>query len=297
MRGRRRLIVTGSSGRIGRTIAAAAAKSYAVTGVDIVPSETTDIVADVTDYEKLVRAFDGASALIHSAGLHAPHVGLFSEHEFRRVNVTGTATIIRAALTTGVRHMIFTSTTAVFGVRQDVVGDAEWIDDMSQPHPRTIYHHTKLEAEAHLAAVAGPQLKVTVLRLGRCFPEAVNLMALYRLYRGIDERDAAVAHLRALDADGPHLATHIVSGTTPFLREDRELLGVDAPTAIRLRCPALAQEFSTHGWAFPQAIDRVYDNAGACAALNWHPQFGFEHVLAAFHSGCQSVLPPISVPQ
>lgn len=278
-------MITGSSGRIGRAIARIAANTYDVTGIDIVPSETTNIVADVADRERLVRVLEGAHAVIHSGGLHAPHVGLFSDEEFWRVNVRGTAAVASAAITTNVKHLVFTSTTAVFGVTPDAGGIPRWIDARSHPHPRTIYHYTKLSAERNLAILAGPKLKVTVLRLGRCFPEAVNLMALYRLYRGIDKNDAAAAHLRALDADGPNFAIHIISGTTPFLHEDRELLGTDAPAAILLRCPNLVEEFSKRGWVLPRSIERVYDNSSACEALDWRPQFGFAHVLEAFERG------------
>ena len=74
---------------------------------------------------------------------------------------------------------------------------AVWVDEQLEPQPRDIYDQTKLEAE-QLVASAGGSMTVTTLRMSRCFPEAAELMAWYRLYRGVDRRDVAEAHALAL---------------------------------------------------------------------------------------------------
>src|SRR6266550_4586005 len=47
----------------------------------------------------------------------------------------------------------------------------------------------------HFALTMG--LPVICLRTARFFPEPPELVALYRLYRGVDVRDAAAAHVLA----------------------------------------------------------------------------------------------------
>jgi nucleoside-diphosphate-sugar epimerase len=129
-----------------------------------------------------------------------------ADAEFQRVNVDATLALWRAARAAGVRHFIFTSTTALYGTAPASTSRAAWITEATVPRPRSVYHRSKLAAEQALqdaAADGGPA--VTVLRMSRCFPEAAPLMAAYRLHRGIDVRDVAEAHaLRHLGRDPLH---------------------------------------------------------------------------------------------
>ena len=102
-------------------------------------------------------------------------------------------------------------------------------------------------------------MTVTSLRMSRCFPERAEVMAWYRLYRGIDRRDVAEAHALALIRGGPP-ATYVISASTPFQREDCDQLLHDAPTAIERRRPGLIEQMAAKGWQPPSSIDRVYDS-------------------------------------
>jgi UDP-glucose 4-epimerase len=119
----------------------------------------------------------------------------------------------------------------------------------------------------------------TSLRMSRCFPEPADLMAGYRLHRGIDRRDVAEAHTLALGREGPP-ATYIISATTPFQRRDAEKLLIDAPAAIERRCPGLIGRMASQGWRPPASIDRVYDSSLAARELGGRPCFGIEACLA-----------------
>jgi nucleoside-diphosphate-sugar epimerase len=289
-----RVVVTGASGRVGRAIhARLVADGHAVLGFDRSPSSTAERIADLGDVAALRAALAGADAVVHSAALHAPHVGVLPDAEFRRINVDGTRALLDAAAAGGVRRIVLTSTTALYGTAAEGVDAAAWIDEDTVPQPQTIYHHTKLAAESLLREAAlqgGPVLRV--LRMSRCFPEPAPAMAVLRLQRGVDARDVAQAHALALAHDGPAAATFVVSGATPFRREDAVLLARDAAAAIRLRAPALAEAFAVRGWPLPAAIDRVYDSGRAIATLGWRPRHGFEAVLAAWDAGSSEVLPP-----
>ena len=110
-----KIVLTGSSGRVGRAIYNALATKHDVIGIDRTVFSTTHIVADFMDKSLLLNVMKGADAVIHTAALHAPHVGVLPDAEFVRINVDGTRLIVEAAQATKVKRLIFTSTTAIFG--------------------------------------------------------------------------------------------------------------------------------------------------------------------------------------
>ena len=285
-----KVILTGSSGRIGRAIFGALAGEHDVVGIDRTVFATTHIIGDCADPEVLSRALDGADAVIHTAGPHAPHVGVVNDAEFVRVNVEGTHTLAEIARASGVGRLVYTSTTALYG-HAVASGTCTWIDESTQPSPKSIYHRTKLEAEALLEDLASPEMPVRVLRMSRCFPEPAPLMAAYRLHRGIDARDVASGHKLALTKDGAAFERYILSGASPFRLEDCERLASDAPAVIRERAPQLVTAFEARGWALPRSIDRVYDSTAAQAALGWRPRWGWEDVLTQLDRHDIEVLP------
>ncbi|MBO0939472.1 NAD(P)-dependent oxidoreductase [Fibrella sp. HMF5335] len=285
-----RIILTGSSGRVGRAIVNALAPQHEVIGIDRSPFSTTRITADFADVALLTKAMDGADAVIHTAALHAPHVGVVPDSEFNRINVEGTRLIIEAAQAAKVRRLVFTSTTALFGKSVED-GTAAWVTDDTVPQPRSIYHHTKLAAEALLQQAANDELAVRVIRMSRCFPEEANLMALYRMARGIDVRDVASAHMAALTNRGPAYQRYIISGVTPFKPDDCQRLVSDPGAVLWERAPTLMRAFQDRGWPLPTSIDRVYAGTEARIHLGWQPHYGFEEVLAQLDRGSLEVLP------
>lgn len=285
-----RIVLTGSSGRVGRAIYNALAAHHQVIGIDRSVFSTTQITADFADLELLTKVIQGADAIIHTAALHAPHVGIMPDSEFQRINVEGTRLLIEAAKINGVPRIIFTSTTAVIGQTIEK-GVAAWVTDESIPNPRSIYHHTKLAAEVLLLEAANESLAVRVIRMARCFPEKADVMALLRLCRGVDVRDVAAAHVAALTNSGPVYQHYIISGKTPFIPQDCPQLATNLPEVIQKKVPSFAVAFQQRGWRLPASIDRVYVSSKAEAGLGWIPRYGFEEVLAQLDRGSLEVLP------
>lgn len=286
-----RVVITGATGRVGRAIYVRLSPEHEVIGVDRAPSSTADVVGDITEGNLLDRAMAGADAVVHVAALHAPQVGLVADAAFERVNIIGTQRVLQAAQRHGVRHIVFTSTTALYGGTGDGAG-AAWLTEDSVPQPRTIYHRTKLAAEALLLQAAQPgSLAVTVLRMGRCFPEPAPAMAVYRLHRGVDARDVAQAHALALARPPERSASYVISGATPFEVTDARALLHAAPALLRERMPALTAAFDQRGWPLPPSIDRVYCPARAMAELGWAPRYGFDEVLRQLDDESAEVLP------
>ncbi|QFT78950.1 NAD(P)-dependent oxidoreductase [Erythrobacter sp. THAF29] len=286
-----RVVLTGSTGRIGRAIFGALAPDHEVIGIDRNVFATTRIVGDFTDPEVLKPALEGANAVIHTAGPHAPHVGVLPDAEFERVNVEGTATLFELAREAGVERFVYTSTTALYGLAVEP-GTCTWIDEDTEPQPRTIYHRTNLAAERLLEDKASTALPVRVLRMSRCFPEPAPIMTAYRLHRGIDARDVASGHARALIDEGEPFGRFILSGATPFLRSDCDALAKNADAVIRERVPGLAAEFDARRWQLPHYIDRIYSSSRAHSALSWQPRWHWGEVLAQLDRSSIEVLPP-----
>ncbi len=286
-----KIAVTGTSGRIGRAIHFALCQEHEVVGIDRAVSSVTDCLGEINDYKLLSRAFKGVKAVVHTAALHAPHVGIHDDSEFHRINVEGTKTVFRAAIDCGVERLVFTSTTALYGYAAQRADQAAWINENTVPEPRSIYHRTKLEAEQFLQAEASQNLNVTTLRMSRCFPEPAPFMAMYRLHRGIDARDVATGHKLALGPSSQTYRTFILSGSTPFRKADcKALLQTPRPVLLR-RCPSICELFTAREWELPESIDRVYDSSLARKELGWTPSYGFKEVIRLLDANIPEVLP------
>ncbi|MBK8828417.1 MAG: NAD(P)-dependent oxidoreductase [Saprospiraceae bacterium] len=287
-----KIVITDSSGRIGRALHWKLCGNFHVTGIDITPTSATSKIVDIRNYGQLLRSFEGVDTIFHTAALHAPHVGIASEKDFYDINVNATENICKAALESGVSQVVFTSTTALFGYANFGKDKAVWIDEQTKPEPKTIYHKTKLEAEQLLKEYANKNLEISVIRMSRCFPEPVQMMAVYRLHRGIDYRDVAEAHILATQLKkDKHFDIYIISGNTPFLKSDCRMLFENPEVVIRERQPRLAQEFDKRGWKFPKSIDRVYDSSYAQQKLNWRPRRDAFDVIKQFDNGDFETLP------
>jgi UDP-glucose 4-epimerase len=286
-----KIAITGTAGRIGRAIHFNLCRNHKIVGIDRAPSSATSHIGDICNHDFLANAFTGADAVIHTAALHAPHVGIIDNAEFIRINIQGTKTIIRAARNCGVGQFVFTSTTALYGHASKSQDTAVWINETTTPIPKTIYHRTKIEAEAILEAEASDDFRVTTLRMSRCFPEPAPLMAYYRLCRGVDARDVAEGHRLALTLAGASYRRFILSGPTPFHPSDCEALKTDPESVLRRKCPSLCELFERRNWALPGSIDRVYDSSLAQTELGWLPKYGFEDVVKMLDAGISEVLP------
>ena len=287
-----RILVTGSAGRVGRAIYIKLMRTHDVVGIDKTPCSTADYIGDILDSDLIDRALKNVDVIIHTAALHAPHVGLVPDLEFQSINVDATEKLALAGVKAGVKHFVFTSTTALYGYASTPKSIAGWVDEEVIPQPKSIYHKSKIAAEAKLEEISNLfQLPVTVLQMSRCFPEPADLMAVFRLTRGIDARDVANAHLCAVEKRLSGFNRFIISGATPCHISDCEALYTDAEAVIKRRCPEIALAFKQRNWQLPQSLDRVYDSSSAREKLGWSPIHGFESVLEMLDTETAEVLP------
>lgn len=112
---------------------------------------------DIRDKAAVERACEDIEVVYHNVA----QVPLAKDRElFESVNIGGTETLLAAAHTRGVRKIIHTSSSAVFGVP-----DRNPVDVHTAPKPREAYGRAKLEAEhAVHRAVRDLGLDVTIIR-------------------------------------------------------------------------------------------------------------------------------------
>ena len=275
---RRRVLVTGTSGRIAAAVVRELARDHDVVGLDRRAGPLTDMVGEITDAALLERATAGVDAIVHTAALHAPHVGEFSDQAFVDVNVGGTERIVEAAQRRGISRLVFTSTTSLYGDAMVADDRAVWVDEALVPRPRDIYDETKLAAERICAGAASERLTCISLRMSRCFPEPERLMHVYRLYRGVDERDVAAAHRAALEVVADGYDVFNVSAPPPFRPHDMTSIYEDAAAVIAHYYPWAPQAFAARGWRLPVRIDRCYVIDKAREALGYAPRYDFGYL-------------------
>jgi len=145
-----RIVVTGCTGFIGSHIVPVLTEARQdVTGTvePGIESGSTNVplnTVDICTGDGLAAVFAGADAVIHLAARN--HVLKETEKDplsaYRRVNVEGTRSVIRAAARSGVRWFIHFSSVKVIGEGGDAV-----FDENSSCRPSTPYGISKLESE------------------------------------------------------------------------------------------------------------------------------------------------------
>ena len=293
---RAKVLVTGSAGHLGEALTRVLREQdYEVTGLDLLASPGTDVVGSITERALVRECLDGASAVLHAATLHKPHVGSHGKQDFVAANVTGTLVLLEEAAAEGTGSFVFTSSTSAFGraLTPPPGAPATWITEDVTPIPRNIYGVTKTAAE-NLAEITHHEcgLPVIVLRTARFFPERddagdvrnayadENIKANEFLYRRVDLQDVADAHLRAMErAPEIGFGRYIISATTPFSTADLAELRTDAPAVVNRLFPDLAGEYARRGWRMFPRLNRVYVNERARADLGWAPRHDFRSVL------------------
>ena len=298
-----KVLITGSAGHLGEALVRTLRETPGrqVVGVDLLDSPFTDLAGSITEPSFVRDCMAGVDAVVHAATLHKPHVGTHAMQAFVGVNVSGTLTLLEAAVAAGVERFVFTSTTSTFGgaLRPPPGEPAVWVTEDLRPVPRNIYGVTKVAAEDVCQLFHQDQgLPCVVLRTSRFFPEddddeamrvgyaEPNLKANEVLFRRVDLADVVDAHLKALErAADIGFARLIVSATTPFQRDDVAELRDDLPAVLDRRVPGWRGVYRAAGWKMLPGVSRVYDNARAREMLGWRPRYDFAHVLSCVGRG------------
>lgn len=190
-------LVTGGTGAVGPQIVQALHDEGTTVRVlsrrpppkGLLPDTVEVSIGDVGDESAMEAAMKGVEAVFHLAAVVDPGDALSSCPEMlHRVNVGGTANVVKAAIRARAKRLIYFSTIAVYGVNTGRI-----LTEQSPPDPVSVYARTKLDAERivlganrydgeslctvlRMGAVYGPKMKgnykrlVQALERGRFLP-------------------------------------------------------------------------------------------------------------------------------
>jgi nucleoside-diphosphate-sugar epimerase len=200
------VLVTGSSGLIGRTITDALGDRYRFAGLDLAPppegSSIPTTVADAANLEAILPAFEGIDAVVHLAA----SVAMDSAWpDVLQNNIIPTQNVFEAARIRGLRRVVFASSNHAVGLFEDdppyrdivagrydglTPGAFPVVDHLAPPRPDGPYGISKLFGEAtgrYYHELFG--LEVASLRIGtvnrRDRPTAVRQLATWLSHRDL----------------------------------------------------------------------------------------------------------------
>ena len=244
-----RVLVTGGAGFIGSHVAAALiSRGHDVTVLDDlsggfsanVPGGATFREGSITDEMLVNRLFDASrfDYVFHLAAYAAEGLSHFIKRFSYENNVIGSVTLLNAALNTGVRGFVFTSSIAVYG-RSPVLPMTE----ATPPEPEDPYGIAKLAVERELRATRDMfGLDYVVFRPHNVYGPGQNIGDRYRNVVGIFMNQILQGRPMTVFGDGSQTrAFSYVADVAPVIAESIETpaawnqvfnIGADEPTTL-----------------------------------------------------------------
>lgn len=213
MQQKKRVLITGGAGRIGRILAEHHANSYAITSYDLNRSAgVRSIVGNLTDLNALERAFEGQDTVVHLAAdirVECPWESALPN------NIVGTHNVFEAARRAGVKRVVFASSqhatggfyldepykSIVDGRFGDVPKDYSPIDETCPIRPNGYYGISKALGEA-LGSYYWDYHKLSSIhvRIGWLLNDDVSTFSPLALSLWLSHRDAAQIFKLCIDA-------------------------------------------------------------------------------------------------
>ena len=276
-----RTIVTGSSGLLGRHVAAALAEAgHDVLGLDAAPpaaaSSWQHVTVDLTDLGQTLQLVREAQAVVHIAAIPRP-TGLAPAQVFQ-TNMAACYNVVEAAVLCGATRLVYASSMSVLGYPffETPVAPRYLPFDAAHPSaPQDAYALSKWLGEEVVAAAVRrrPALSAVSLRMpwiqtAETFPRDVverrkrAALVARDLWGYLDARDAAAAFVAAVERplSGHHRL--FISAADTFMETETAALVEATYPGVPLR------------WPLPGHAS-VFDLAEAEAILGFKPRHGW----------------------
>lgn len=158
----KKVLITGGSGYFGSLLIEKLLEqgfdcvSFDINDANDRPAQVKFVRGDIRDLEKIREASRGVDIVFHNVA----QVPLAKDKElFKSVNEQGTENMLKAALENGVSKVVYTSSSAVFGVpRQNPV------TEQTQPSPGEAYGQAKYEGELLCHTYSKQGLDISIIR-------------------------------------------------------------------------------------------------------------------------------------
>ena len=265
------VLLTGAAGRIGTVLRGRLPeRGHALRCLDVVPIVETrpgeeHVVADVADLAAMVDATQGASAVVHMAGIS----GESTWPAISRANIEGTYATLEAARRAGVGRVVLASSNHATGYTARP-GSGLLREADAPPRPDTYYGVAKVTMEALGSLYVDRYgLDVVCLRIGSAFAEPTTTR---HLSTWLSPDDTVSLVHAALTAPSPGFA--VVWGVSANTRNWWDLtaaraLGYAPQDDAEVYAEALVE---AHGE--PDLTDPVHARVGGEYTL---PEFDAEH--------------------
>lgn len=265
------ILVTGATGFVGAALVRELVRQGKRVRITMRPTSRTEnisdlpverIIADVQDVDAVRRACAGCTQVYHVAGVY--RTWLRDYGMLHRVNVEGTRTVLEAACAEGVRKVVYTSSIAALGIRDDGKPSDEQTRFNLQ-HLRLPYEESKFNAEQIAWEYARKGLQLVVVRPalvmgeGDIYPTPSGRLVLDVLRRRVpsyfdggidvvDVHDVARGHILAMERGMPGESYNIgcVGNFTTIQDLTRMIARVGGVMAPPVRVPVWCAEL----WAY-----------------------------------------------
>ncbi|HEY4475060.1 MAG TPA: NAD-dependent epimerase/dehydratase family protein [Candidatus Paceibacterota bacterium] len=148
---KKRVLITGGCGFIGTAVARHFYNSgFRIRTFDIVePIKAIDehVVGTVMYEDELFKAMKDCDYVIHLAAMLGVKRTEYSRMQCLNVNINGTKNVLDAAVRTGIKKIVFSSSSEVYGEPLKTP-----ISEEHRVHPKSVYAVTKLAGEEYLRA-------------------------------------------------------------------------------------------------------------------------------------------------
>ena len=238
-----RIVVTGGSGKLGRTVVRTLREEgHEVVNLDRFGERGTFTLVDLTDYGQVIDAIagvddrhTGVDAIVHLAAIPAP--GLASDVATFHNNMLSTFNVFQAARRLGITRIVYASSETVLGLPFDVPPPYIPVDEEYPARPESTYSLVKhLEEQLAIELVRwNSELSITALRFSNVMDpadyaafssfDADATARKWNLWGYIDGRDGAQAVSLALAKAGPGFERFIIAAAdTVMSRPNAELV-------------------------------------------------------------------------
>jgi nucleoside-diphosphate-sugar epimerase len=251
-----RVIVTGSSGLLGRHVAAAlAGAGHTVLGIDHSPPAGNagweHVSADLTDLGQTLQLVRHAPAVVHIAAIPRP-TGVPAVEVFR-TNMASCYNVVEAAVLNGATRIVYASSMSVLGFpffETPIVPSYLPFDSAHPAAPQDAYALSKWLGEEIVAAavrrrpgLAAVSLRMPWIQTAETFAGAIverrrrAQLVARDLWGYVDARDAAAAFAAAVERplDGHHRL--FISAADTFMEVETETLVRAAYPGLEVRRP------------------------------------------------------------
>jgi nucleoside-diphosphate-sugar epimerase len=275
------VIVTGSSGLLGRHVAAAlVGAGYGVLGLDASPPPTgaswDHVTVELTDLGQTLQLVRNAEAVVHLAAIPRP-IGLPAGQVFK-ANMAAAYNVVEAAVLNGAKRLVYASSMSVLGYpffETPIVPSYLPLDSAHPVAPQDAYALSKWLGEEVVAAAVRrrPALSAVSLRMpwiqtAATFPRDVvgrrsrAALVARDLWGYLDARDAAAAFVAAV-------ARPIEGHKRLFISAADTFAEIETGALVRAAYPNVALRRPLDGY------ETVFDLSEAREILGFAPAFGW----------------------